>query len=718
MLLPTTHGKVVQIVEGISRKSLLRPGALALLSAAPFAQAASSAPAEPALARTPDGPQERHFMSDATLHVSLPVPAERRELEPGWTSAWSGRWSLAAEAERHEGEFESRGGALVAAIELEGLAPHAREWTFTAEWSWKGAPRGSWSAAITIELLPPVAGLALDLAAGEAPLRVRFEDRSRGLVTARRWELGDGTLAQEATVEHLYRTPGRHPVALTVSNPAGSSRFELPEPIVVAEQDLLLHYGMNLSENVWWQRGIAFADAMARAGEFYRVVNGSIGRVPAPLIPLSDAQEHGSGWPDLLALGPGEKAGARLFGNLAGSLPDGRTQPYVLTWQGTGSCRLVGAGVVREEQRGPQRVEVFVDPTAGNGNALLVWQLDESSPLDPVRDAHVWLPGTEAEQPVFWPPFLEKLQALNGGRGPVSVRTMDWSQVNQYGRTDGSAPFVFDLAGRITPASPSQGTKRGVAVEYQALLASTLGADLHFNVPHRTDALSPEEYDTFLRDVFTRIRDGAAAVPGVNGGRPFPPLAPGRKLVLEYSNEIWNALFPVNAWLKAEARATGRSVAQQAASEIRHVFGVAEEVFAGEHRARLETFVGGFLANPSFLLEVLAELGPTVQVDAAGPALYFGPRREDVDAWMLDAEPGSCPNCPTPEDVLESGRLRIGDLDLRLLEHQLVVAAHGNPDGSTTRLELYEAGASFAAGFQPWGVAATAAQRLPAMYDA
>lgn len=708
--------KTVQTLEGISRNLLLAWGLLGG-AAALGAQARATNPDEPCLSRLADGStQDRVFPSDGTLYAFLPLPAERRELGASM-SDWSGHWSLVADDERHEGELLPLGNRLGATIALDALDALRTTWTFRADLAWKGAPFQTWSTTLTLELVPPVAELALDVQAGEAPLRVHFEDRSRGLITARQWELGDGSVAHEPALEHLYRTPGRYAVALTVSNPAGSSRIELSEPLDVRELDVALQYGMNLSENVWWQRGIAFADAMARAGEFYRIKNGAIGRVPAPLIP-HEAGTPGSGWPDLTALDPGENAGARLFGSMAGSLPDGRELPYVLTWRGTGSCRLVGPGVVREENRDAQRVEVFVDPSAGLGNALLVWQLDESDPLDPVHDAHVWLPGMEPGVAVFWPPFLEKLQALNGGRGPVALRAMDWNEVNQYGRTDGAAPFVFDLAGRITPASPSQGTKRGVAIEYQVLLANELGSDLHLNVPHRTDALGSEDYDAYLRETFLRVRDGAPAVAGVNGGRPFPPLAPGRTLVLEYSNEIWNSIFPVNAWLRAEARASGRTLAQQAAAEIRHVFALAEEVFAGEQRARLRTFVGGFLANPSFLLEVLAELGPGVQVDAAGPALYFGPRREDIDAWMTDAGPGSCPNCPTPEAVLDSARLRIGDLDLKLLEHQLVVEAHGNPDGSVTRLELYEAGASFAAGFQPWGPAATAAQRLPAMYDA
>lgn len=708
----------VQYLEGLSRKLLLVPGALCLGAAGGSAQALAGTPGELVLSRRADlATQDRHFRTDETLFVSMPVAAERRELDGTGAGLVGGRWTLASGDVVVGGDLVPRGGSLGAAIELGGLDGLRGHWRFTAESLWRGATVARSSAELTLELVAPIAAGTADRTSGEAPLAVRFEDQSQGLVTALEWDFGDGQRSSERTPEHLYRAPGAYTVALVARNPAGEARTTLSAPIVVREQDLALHYGMNLSENAWWQRGIAFADAMARAGEFFRVVNGTIGRVPAPLHPL-ESGALGAGWPDTSQLAPGEKAGTRLFGNMAGSMPDGRVEPYVLTWEGSGTCRLVGSGVVREENRSAQRVEVFVDPTTGGGNALLLWQIDESDPADPVRNAHVWLPGMEATKPAFWPPFVAKLQAMNDGRGPVAVRAMDWNEVNQYGRTDGSAPFVFDFDGRITPASPSQGTKRGVAPEYPVLLCNALGADLVFNVPHRTDALAPEDYDRFLRDTLTRIRDGSAAVPGVNGDAPFPPLAPGLRLVLEYSNEIWNSIFPVHPWLRARAQAQGRTLHQQAAEEIRHVFALAEEVFAGEHRARLATFVGGHLTNPAFLLEVLAALGPDVQVDSAGPAFYFGPRRDDIELWMTDAQGGSCPNCPTPEAVLDSARLRIAEVDLKLLEHQLIAAAHTNPDGSTTRLELYEAGASFTAGFQPWGPAATDAQRLPAMYDA
>jgi hypothetical protein len=363
-------------------------------------------------------------------------------------------------------------------------------------------------------------------------------------------------------------------------------------------------------------------------------------------------------------------------------------------------------------------VEVFVDPTVADGNSLLLWVIDWSDPRDPVRNAHVWLPGMEAQKPILWPPFVQKVAAMNGGLGPSVWRAMDWSRVNDYGRRNSEAPFVFDLAGRIRPSSPSQGTRRGVCIEYQVALCNAVGAGLHLNVPHNADDLSDRDYETFLRDLFTRIRDGSPAVPGINGGRPFAPLAPGLQLTVEFSNEIWNWLFPVRAWLNKRALRTGRTYQEEAALEMRRVFDVAEEVFSGPHAGRLRRYVGGFFDHPGFLEDVLDALGPEVHVDALGPAGYFGPRDADVRAWLQGWNGSSCPNCPTPEEVLASARADIALLGGKLRAHALLAQSHVNPDGSRPRLELYEGGASFESGVEPWGLAAMQAQYLPAMYDA
>jgi hypothetical protein len=47
----------------------------------------------------------------------------------------------------------------------------------------------------------------------------------------------------------------------------------------------------------------------------------------------------------------------------------------------------------------------------------VLW-IESSSRVDPLRNVHVWLPGTYAERPLFWPPYVARVQALNHGCGP------------------------------------------------------------------------------------------------------------------------------------------------------------------------------------------------------------------------------------------------------------------------------------------------------------
>lgn len=616
LLSSSRGGAAVRHLE--SRVGKLDVGRVSLLALALAARGSSiSAQSQPTggaeafrLSRTADcASDERDFTTLDTLHMRVAGPGAKDSIDEEEPPVVTGWWRLEGPTQSFSGELALDGTDLVAALPLSAVLEPAVVWTWSASVEWKGAVVSAPIAAVCIRLVEPAASFLASAVEGEAPLEVHFEDLSEGAVTGWSWDFGDGHAAVESSPTHVFCSPGTYTVTLTVTNPWGTGAAS--GSIVVREQDLAILYGMNASENVWWQRGIAFADGMRRAGEFCRIVNGAITRDLAPLVPLGEEPPRlGAGWPDLSALEPGQQAGARLFGSMGGSLPDGRELPYVLTWEGTGSCRLAGQAVVGEANRTPRRVEVFLDPTAGGGDALLVWIVDSSDPDDPVRDAHVWLPGMEADAPILWPPFVAKLRAMNGGRGPVAWRAMDWNEVNQYGRADGSAPFVFDLAGRITPASPSQGTKRGVCPEFQVALCNAAGADLHFNVPHAASGIPDEDYETFLRDAFTRIRDGSPAVPGVNGGQPFAPLAPHLRVTVEFSNEVWNPGFPVNTWLKARAQQAGRTLPQQVASEIRRVFAVAEEVFSGVHAPRLRRYVGGWLGDPDFLQEVLDELGP------------------------------------------------------------------------------------------------------------
>jgi len=468
-----------------------------------------------------------------------------------------------------------------------------------------------------------------------------------------------------------------------------------------------IEYGINPSFQTWSSRAIVFADAVQRVRHYSYWSNGAQG--VAPLIPLGSGR-LGAGWPDPARLAAGQRYGAMLFGSMERTIPDGRVDPYVVTWQGAGHVRLEGLAVAGEQNRGPHRVEVRIDPSRGTGNELLAISWTETDPDDPVRDVHVWLPRMEHAGLDFWPPFLEKVRATNAGRGPSSWRTLDWTRMNEYGRPVAYGGFVFDLAGVITPASPSQGTLRGVAPEYQVALCNELGMDLHFQLPHRTKDLSEGDYRRFLEQQLRVIRDGSPGIPGIRGGRPFAGLHPSLTVTIELSNEIWNTAFPVNAWMDAEARRKGIPFREQVASQIQVLFDVAESVFAGPDARRLRTFVGGFVGDPGYVVRVLSELRPGTRIDALGPAAYLGPRRSDMDAWLAGSNARSCPNCPTADDLIATADAAVDVLSTFIGRHHDITRAWRNPDGSHPVLELYEAGLDLKSIDQPWAAAARAVQ--------
>jgi hypothetical protein len=357
-----------------------------------------------------------------------------------------------------------------------------------------------------------------------------------------------------------------------------------------------------------------------------------------------------------------------------------------------------------------------LDPTLGTGNSVLSVAWTATSATDPVRDVRVWLPGMESAQALFWPPFLAKVRAVNAGRGPHTWRTLDWTRVNEHGRSLASGGFKLDRAGAITPASPSQGTLRGVAPELQVALCNALGMNLHFQVPHRTDDLSETDWLRFVHRQLRAIRDGSPGVPGVNGGRAFAGLDPALTVTVEFSNELWNPLFPAHAWMEAEAARKGIPVAEQIAGEIQGVFDVATAVFAGSDAQRLRTFVGGFVADAGWTRRILAALRPGTRIDALGPAAYLGPRRGEMDAWSEGASASTCPACPGTDALLAVADAAVEVLRPMIAAHRDVGRGWTNPGGSHPALVLYEAGVDFRSAGAPWAAAARAAHARPELF--
>ena len=69
---------------------------------------------------------------------------------------------------------------------------------------------------------------------GGVPLRVVFTDLSRGIITSRTWDFGDGTVQKTArrVIPHTYTSTGVYPVTLTVSGPGGKNVSKTKEDYI------------------------------------------------------------------------------------------------------------------------------------------------------------------------------------------------------------------------------------------------------------------------------------------------------------------------------------------------------------------------------------------------------------------------------------------------------------------------------------------------------
>ena len=85
-----------------------------------------------------------------------------------------------------------------------------------------GSEFSSAEAFVTISEPAPDARFSVSTTAGEAPLSVRFTDRSIGNITRYEWDFGDGTpYSEERNPVHVYTRPGLYTVRFRVTSAGG-----------------------------------------------------------------------------------------------------------------------------------------------------------------------------------------------------------------------------------------------------------------------------------------------------------------------------------------------------------------------------------------------------------------------------------------------------------------------------------------------------------------
>ncbi|WP_425071646.1 calcium-binding protein [Sagittula sp. S175] len=269
---------------------------------------------------------------------------------------------------------------------------------------------------------------------------------------------------------------------------------------------------------------------------------------------------------------------------------------YVLTYEGTGKLEVTGRA--RRVRYDDGRVTFSYSP----GEGLVGVRIDEVSADDPIRNIAIvkeeYLPLYEAGA-LFNPLFLERIQDAR------SVRFMDWMLTN-------GSP-VMNWADRPVMESANW-LDWGVPLEVMVRLANVLGADPWFNMPHAAD----DDYVRHFAEMVNRDLD------------------PGLKAYVEYSNEVWNQIFPQAGYARAQATTLwGESELgwmQWYGLRSAQVMDIWSEVYGDEAEARLVRVIGTHTGWPGLEEQILVAplaylaLGrkPVESFDAYAITGYFG----------------------------------------------------------------------------------------------
>ncbi|MGX0975658.1 hypothetical protein ACSSVY_001368 [Roseovarius sp. MBR-51] len=305
------------------------------------------------------------------------------------------------------------------------------------------------------------------------------------------------------------------------------------------------------------------------------------------------------GWP--LALPDGAKA---LEAFILTDQPEAATHlsgRYLLRYTGTGVIRVVGrADNVRYDYG---KREVRFDVTPGEGPVAL--SLLETDAADPLRDITVVREDQVALHElgvIFNPLWIDTVADVR------VIRFMDWMFTN------GAPQVTWD--DRPVPEDATY-IWRGVPVEVMVDLANQIGADPWVNMPHMAD-------DGYMRGFAAYLRDH---------------LAPGLRADVEYSNEVWNFMFPQTAWVRDQALALWGDDAgddawmQFAGLRAAQMADIWRAEFTG-HEDRLQIVVGTHtgwpgLEEPLLMAPLALEHGqltapPVSRFDAYAVTGYFG----------------------------------------------------------------------------------------------
>lgn len=355
--------------------------------------------------------------------------------------------------------------------------------------------------------------------------------------------------------------------------------------------------GTNLSGIQDWSEEFVFVDVMKQSRQWIsHDTTGGSAWSSNLLAPLGT-----NGYPLQVPFAVGNSAPQQvrtLFyaGELNGLYPAGM---YRLIASGTGRISLWGGA------SGSFNCPVDTLVAVNNTSGLIALEIDQSLQSDPIRDIHFVMPGhhNSFQTDPFYPALLDFLQDFQ------CIRFMDWMSTNGNPMTS--------WVQRTLPTSYTQTLHEGVAYEHIIDLCNRLNKDAWICVPHAAN-------DQFITQMARLFRDS---------------LNPNLKIYIEYSNEVWNSIFPQNQHADSVGNALGYGGQawdrgwKYTAKRSADVFQIFENEFVDD--SRFIKVIPTQAANSwvtNYIMERFSEAqyNPTnIKADAIAVAPYYGGVADD-----------------------------------------------------------------------------------------
>jgi len=302
-----------------------------------------------------------------------------------------------------------------------------------------------------------------------------------------------------------------------------------------------------------------------------------------------------------------------------GHYPSGQ---YTVLYDGKGKLDAWNAAEIISQS--PGKMVIRIDSSKGGFHLKLL----ETDPEDYIRNVRVIMPGfldTYKDNP--WHPAF-----LNRWKGVACLRFMDFMDTN------GSQIAYWSQRPNLDYATFSS---KGTALELLIDLSNRLKADPWFCIPHLAD----DQYVRNFAEMVKRLLDQ------------------NLKVYVEYSNEVWNGMFPQSKYAGEEGQKLGFAEKpweagwRYTAYRSVQIFKIFEQVFGGNDR--LVRILPSQAANPYVSERVVEFQDAYKNADALAIAPYISfnispggkPAAEDVAQWSVDQVLDYIENKALPESI-------------------------------------------------------------------